>query len=87
LNYNRGNKSGLFYLAIGFLFVLAGILMLVFDIVKVGKHYLTQQQGTIGGTIIIFLGLLTFLIGYFNLSPFSKIREFFEGGRKSKKRK
>jgi len=85
LNHNKGNRSALFYLVIGLLLVGSGILMLAFDIVKIGRHYLTQQQGTIGGTIVIFIGLLIVLVGYFSLSPVSKIREFFEGKSRIKK--
>jgi len=81
LNQNKGNKRALFCFIIGTLLIVTGVVMLVFDIVKVGRHYLTQQKGTIGGTIVILLGFLTGIVGYFSLSPFSKIREFFEGGR------
>jgi hypothetical protein len=64
--------------------MITGIIILAFDIVKAGRHYLTQQDGAIGGTIIIMLSILLFVVCYYSLSPFSKIREFFEGTSKTK---
>ncbi len=60
--------------------------MLAFEIYKVGKHYLTQQQTSVGGYFVIFISLITILVGYYSLSPFSKLREFIEGtGKRNKK--
>ncbi len=54
--------------------------MLIFDITKTGHHYLTLQHKVVGGVVIIFVGIIAFVVGYFSLSPFSKFRRFFEGG-------
>lgn len=58
--------------------------MLVYDISKVGQHYLTQQQTAVGGYFVIFIGFLSLAIGYFSLSPFNKVREFIEGTRRKR---
>ena len=83
-NY-KGNGLVFLFLITGVLLISTGALMLFFDIVNVGRSLLTQQQGTIGGTIVIFAGLLILIVGYFSLSPFSKIREFFEGKSRTKR--
>jgi hypothetical protein len=56
--------------------------MLVFDIQKVGQHYLTTQQTEVGGGFVIFVSMVCFVVGCFALSPFSKIREFIEGTKR-----
>ena len=65
--------------SIAIIMILLGILMIVLDHVISGKHYLTQQNSTIGGVSIILIGIIILIVGYYSLSPFSKIREFFEG--------
>lgn len=83
-----GNKkfSGAIYFIFDLLLLVTGIIMLVFDINKVGKHYLTLQQTSVGGYFVIFISLINILIGYYSLSPFNKLREFVEGtGKKNKK--
>jgi hypothetical protein len=83
LGMSQNRFSGANYFIFGCLFLVTGIIMLVFDISKVGQHYLTQQQTAVGGYFVIFISLVLFGIGYFCLSPFSKVREFLEGtGRK-----
>ncbi|WKV11493.1 hypothetical protein [Marivirga harenae] len=82
---SRNKFSGAIYFIIGSLLLVAGIIMLVFDITKVGNHYLTQQQSAVGGFFVIFVSLIILIIGYFCLSPFSKIREFIEGTGKRKR--
>lgn len=81
----RNKFSGAIYFIIGSLLLVAGIIMLVFDITKVGNHYLTQQQSAVGGFFVIFISIIILVIGYFCLSPFSKLREFFEGTGKRKR--
>lgn len=85
MNIKKGSDSGWYFIVLGVLFILTGIFMLVFDIVKVGNHAITQQPGTIGGTIIIFFGAISVYVGYHSISPFSKFREFFEGSSKINK--
>ena len=74
------------YFFFGLLLLAVGVIMLVFDIQKVGQHYLTQQQSAVGGGFVIFVSIVIFIVAYYSLSPFSKIREFIEGN-KSKKTK
>ena len=60
------------------LFIVWGIIMLVNDWVGVGAHYLTQQPTAGGGWLLILIGVILLVISYSSLSPFSKIRKFFE---------
>lgn len=39
-----------------------------------------------GGHLIILVGIIFLIVSYFSLSPFSKIRKFFEGGVKRSKK-
>jgi len=71
-------KNAIFYFIIGCLLILTGIYMLINDVIGVGRHYLTQQPSVLGGWLVIFVGVLILVIGYFSLSPFSKIRNFFK---------
>ena len=87
MNHNHVNWSAIFYFVVSILLVATGLIMLAFDITKVGSHYLTQQKSAIGGYIVIFIGLVGLLVGYYSLSPLGKIRSFFEGSVKTKKRK
>ncbi len=81
----KNRFSGFIYFLMGSLLLIAGILMLAYDIHKVGQHYLTQQQTAVGGLFVIFVSLVILLVGYFSLSPFSKLREFFEGTSSKRK--
>lgn len=63
----------------GVLLIIWGIIMLVNDLVGYGVHYLTQQFTAGGGWLLILIGLILLGVSYFSLSPFSKIRKFFEG--------
>ncbi|HET8861276.1 hypothetical protein [Marivirga sp.] len=81
---SQNRFSGAIYFIFGFLFLVTGIAMLVYDISKVGQHYLTQQQTAVGGYFVIFIGFLSLAIGYFSLSPFNKVREFIEGTRRKR---
>lgn len=63
----------------GLIIILFGALISLSNIYGTGKHYLTQQHMIYGGGYLIVLGSVLLISGYFSLSPFSKIREFFEG--------
>jgi hypothetical protein len=81
----KNRFSGVIYFIFGFLSLVTGIIMLVFDTTKVGQHYLTLHQTAVGGYFVIFVSIVLLLVGYFCLSPFSKIREFIEGTGKKRK--
>ena len=74
-----------FVLAISLFFLTIGIRMLVKNIVTVGKSW-NMEGSVLGGPIFIFLGLIFLFVFYTSLSPFSRIRQFFEG-RTSKNQK
>ena len=69
------------------LLIATGVVMLIFDITKTGRHYLTQQNSAIGGAIVIFVGVIGAVIGYYSLSPFGRVRKFFEESLEMRKRK
>ena len=71
-------------LILAVLFIVGGIIMLVKDLVAVGINR-ALQFSAVGGYLLILVGLVFLLVTYFSLSPFSKIRQFFEGGIKGKK--
>jgi len=79
------NKTSIFYFMISSLLIATGFFSWIHDITKSGKHYLTQQNTVFGGPIIIFLGLIALIIGYYSLSPFGRVRKFFENGLRRKK--
>jgi hypothetical protein len=52
--------------------------MIVEDKVAVGHNRALQPSGY-GGHFLILVSLIFFVVTYFSLSPFGKIRQFFEG--------
>ena len=59
-----------------------GIWMIISKKVGSGTHRLTQQDTGAGGELLILIGLILTVIAYLSLSPFSRLRSFFEGKRK-----
>ncbi|MCP2044891.1 hypothetical protein [Pontibacter sp. HSC-36F09] len=64
----------------------SGIWMIVNDLVAVGVHGKTLSASGYGGHLLILVSLIFFYVAYHCLSPFSKIRRFFEGGWRRKKK-
>jgi hypothetical protein len=64
-----------------------GIWMIVVDRVAVGVSSRTFQPTGFGGHLLIFLGVVFYVIAYYSLSPFSKLREFLEGGWRGKRKR
>ena len=79
---NRIGFDTFLYFFFGISFLVIGVIMVVFDIHKVGRHNLTTQQTALGGGFVIFISLVCFYVGYYFLTPFSKIREFIEGTKR-----
>lgn len=70
--------------AIGF--ITWGVVMIVKDQVAVGTNSRTLQTTGFGGHLLILIGVVFLYVTYFALSPYSRIRRFFEEGWKKKKK-
>jgi phosphotransferase system glucose/maltose/N-acetylglucosamine-specific IIC component len=81
----ENKRSGeVLYLVISILLSISGLTMLIGDKAVLGIDYLTQLPSGYSGYFLILIGTIFFVIYYFTLSPFSRIRKFFEGGSKIK---
>ena len=54
--------------------------MLSKDLVGVGINSRNQSFSAVGGPLFIFIGFIFLGVGYYGLSPYSRIRRFFEDG-------
>lgn len=75
----------LFQFAIAIVFIGSGIFMLIRNLVIGGVYARTNQITGFGGWFLILFGLVFLVVAYFSLSPFSPIREFFEGDKSKRK--
>ena len=85
----KGSNSDLFVsLTFALLFIMGGIIMITKDLVAFGLNSRTQMPSGFGGHLLILIGSIFLVVSYYCLSPFGKIRRFFEGGiEKGKKNK
>lgn len=67
-------------LLLGVVFIVWGIIMITNNLYGVGFREEYGSYSVVGGQLFIFVGLIFLIVAYFNLSPFNKIRKFFEGG-------
>lgn len=63
-------------------FTVWGITMLVRDIQVIGYRARYGQYSVLGGPILILIGAIFWYVTYQTLSPFSRIRQFFEKKRR-----
>ena len=61
-------------------FIAGGVIMLRDDLVAFGVNSRTLSSSGFGGHLLILAGLIFLVVAYFSLSPFGKIRRFFERG-------
>ena len=71
-------KKILFELIIGLIMIVLGVLMILEGKYIVGRDLLTQQGSVVSGFCLIGVGVIIIWTGYYNLSPFGKIRRFIE---------
>lgn len=71
-------------LLLALLFIVAGVVMIVNNMVAVGINSRTLQRSGFGGYLLIFIGLIFLVITYYSFSPFSKVRNLFEPRKKKK---
>ncbi|WP_188500032.1 hypothetical protein [Pontibacter amylolyticus] len=82
----KTNKSDFINTLIAAIVLLvSGVWMILTDKVAVGVHSKTLSVSGYGGHLLILVSLIFFYVAYHCLSPFSKIRRFFEGRRRKKK--
>lgn len=86
------SKKGINYLSITLLIVsslllLMGGIMLVKNLSAYGVNRRTLMVSGYGGHLLILFGIISFIVTYYSLSPFSKIRnmDFKFFNRKKKK--
>ena len=83
---SKGNlESILVSLGFSLFFLVVGIKMIVEDKVAVGYNRALQPSG-FGGHLLILAGIISLVVTYFSLSPFGKVRQFFEGRVRVKKK-
>lgn len=73
-------------LAYALLFIIGGIIMIAKDLVAFGVNSRTQMLSGFGGHLLILIGSIFMVVAYYSLSPFSRIRRFFEGGLENEKK-
>ena len=78
----KNNYTGFFF---AIFFIISGITMLSKDLVGVGINSRTQSFSAVGGPLFIFVGFIFLAVGYYGLSPYSRIRRFFEDSNIRKK--
>ncbi len=72
-------------LVLGVGFVCWGVVMIAKGQVVVGTSSRTLQTNAYGGHLLIFFGVVFLYITWASLSPYSKIKRFFERRRKKRK--
>jgi hypothetical protein len=82
----KNNCVGFFFAIV---FIVAGITMISKNLVAAGVNSRTQSLSGFGGHLLILIGFIFLVVGYYGLSPYSKVRQFFEGSpiRKTGNRK
>ena len=72
-------------LILGFGFLICGVVMIAKDLVAVGINIRTMQESGFGGYLLLLIGIVFLIVTYFSLSPFGRIRKFFEDDSKKRK--
>ena len=78
----KNNYIGFFF---AIFFIICGIIMLSKDLVGIGINSRTQSFSAVGGPLFILIGFIFLAVGYYGLSPYSRIRRFFEDNHIRKK--
>jgi hypothetical protein len=82
----KSSKPDLFvFLTLALQCIIGGIIMISKDLVAVGVNSRTLSVSGFGGHLLILGGCIFLVVAYYTLSPFSKIRSYFEGGTKKGK--
>ncbi len=82
---NKNDNLFLFPLIMSILFILMGGAMIVKGMVGVGINTRTKMVSGTGGHWLILAGIIFFVVTYYSISPFSKIRNLGKVFSKRKK--
>jgi Zn-dependent protease with chaperone function len=66
------------FLALAIMFILWGMYMIINENYGSSIDSWSLQYTATGGELLILLGVIFLIVAYYSLSPFSKVREFFE---------
>lgn len=75
-----------FQFIVALMLILSGVFLLIKKLVVGGIYSRNNQETGFGGWLLILFGVILLVVAYYTLSPFSKIRQFFEGNSKNKDR-
>lgn len=78
------NNYGGFFFAVPF--ISWGLVMIVKDLAAIGINSRSKSLSGFDGYLLIFIGCIFLIVGYYGLSPYSKVRQFIEGGYRRKKK-
>lgn len=67
------------------IFLCAGLFMLIRNLVASGVNSRNNQFTGFDGWFLLLFGIIFLAVSYFSLSPFSPMREFFEGNKRKGK--
>ncbi|MDH5608159.1 MAG: hypothetical protein OEY56_01660 [Cyclobacteriaceae bacterium] len=82
----KKKESGeIIYLLVGIMLITLGVFMISKGLVVGGFDYLAQQPTAYGGSLLIVVGIVFLVVYYYTLSPFGKVRRFFENSKNKKK--
>lgn len=74
-------------LLLSMLLIIPGVIMIIKKMVGVGFRAMYAKNSGAGGELFIFVGIIFLVVTYFSISPFSKLRQFFEGSTRRKKKR
>lgn len=72
---------------LGAISIVTGVVMVINHIVVAGINSRTLQYSGFGGYLLILVGVIFLIVSYYSLSPFSKIRRFFNKNKKGSRKK
>jgi len=72
---------------LGAMSIVTGVVMVINHIVVAGINSRTLQYSGFGGYLLILVGIIFLIISYYSLSPYSKIRRFFNKRKKRSQKK
>ncbi|WP_017734088.1 hypothetical protein [Nafulsella turpanensis] len=71
----KNNYTGFIFAIV---FLALGIGMISQDMVAIGVNSRTHSLSGFGGSLLIFVGIIFLVVGYYGLSPFSHLRRIIE---------
>jgi hypothetical protein len=66
----------------GLVFMYMGIKMIIKDLHFIGINSRTLQETGFGGYLLLVIGAISIVVGYYALSPYSWLRQLFKKKKK-----